>query len=677
MLKRYKVYTACFALLLLVLSGSAVAQRGIIPAIGNRQLPTVGRGAGQGGDSLQRRDQNADSITIVFNYLDSTRTNKFDSSIRDYYGRFPIPYSYHYLGNPGTAARSILFQPVGHPGWDPGYHAFDVYHYNLAGARFFNTTRPYTELGYTLGSQSQQFIDLIHTQNLKPYWNASAQYRLVLSPGHFKNQRAAHNNYRLTSWYQSPRKRYNNYVIVLGNKSEVAENGGIRNDTNYLELPDFDDRFLIPVKIGNSVGFTRNPFEQAGSLIGNRYNEFNALLRQQYDFGRKDSIVTDTTVIPLFYPRVRFEHTVNFSNQEYQFIDEEADSIFYKTYYNITLPNTADGDTINLLERWRQLSNDFSIYQFPDAKNLQQFIKVGLQYQWFSGRLRNGRESFFNLVAHGEYRNRTRNQKWDIQAIGRLWWSGYNAGDYHAYVTLQRLLSTKLGSLQVGFENMNQSPSFAYDERSNFYLGAPGSFNKENTTHIFGRIINPALRLQLGADYYLISNYLYFKDFYQAAQQSSLFNVLMVHASKSFRLTNRLNWYSEAYLQQKAGNAPINIPLFFTRQRLAFEGTFYRNLHLSAGLEGRYHTPYRMDHYSPIIRQFTYQDTSRIANRPDLSAFVHFRIRSFKAFARFENLNTVNIGPSGFGFDRHNFGSPDYPYPGLVFRLSIFWSFVN
>ena len=49
---------------------------------------------------------------------------------------------------------------------------------------------------------------------------------------------------------------------------------------------------------------------------GNRYREFTVLMRQQYDLGKKDSLVTDSTVIPLFYPRVRFEHTISFTGRE-------------------------------------------------------------------------------------------------------------------------------------------------------------------------------------------------------------------------------------------------------------------------------------------------------------------------------------------------------------------------
>ena len=103
-------------------------------------------------DSLKRRDKNEDSITIRFRYLDSTRNYMLDSSIADLTRRFPIPATNIFLGNTGSASRSILFSPNLQAGWDPGFHSFDIYKWTLDKARFFNTTRPYSELNYMLAS---------------------------------------------------------------------------------------------------------------------------------------------------------------------------------------------------------------------------------------------------------------------------------------------------------------------------------------------------------------------------------------------------------------------------------------------------------------------------------------------------------------------------------------------
>ena len=662
-----------FFLLVALLSFNFLCAQGILKGIGNRGFPTGSSSSGS--DSLKRRDHFDDSITIRFHYLDSSRNLLIDSSINDFTKRFPVPATYHYLGNTGTAATSILFAPQQKIGWDPGFHAYDIYKWMPDRVHFFNTTRPYTELGYMLGSQSQQIIEILQTQNIKPYLNVSLQFRAINNPGFFQNQKTAHNNYLLNSWYQSRNRRYNNYFVLLGNKLRAGENGGIKNDTDYLNITQFNERLSVPTKIGASQPFTRNFF---GNNIrtGNRYNESYFVLRQQYDIGQKDSIVTDSTVVPLFYPRLRFEHTIKYGSYKYEFSDVDADSAYYRDNYGISLLSPTD--TLVLADKWKEWTNDFSIYQFPDAKNSQQFIKAGIEYQWLKGILKNDSGNYYNLIAHGEYRNRTRNQKWDIAASGRLYINGLNGGDYQAYISLQRLISNTIGSLQVGFENTNRSPSFLYEEKSNFYLDAPKSFSKENTTHLFANMFNPALKLQLSADYFLIGNYLYFSDFYKPRQENVLFNVLRIQASKRLRLFKNWNWYADVYLQQKAGNADLNLPLFLTRNRIMYEGNFgFKNLNIAFGTEMRYHTPYKADNYSPVLGQFTYQDTIQIKNRPDINAFLHFRIRSFKAYARAENLNTFRVNNGAVEFKEHNFAAPDYPYPGLVIRLGIYWSFVN
>src|SRR4029078_6863969 len=116
--------------------------------------------------------------------------------------------------------------------------------------RFYNVTRPYTELGYMLYSRGGQNIEVTHTQNIKPYWNFSFKYRLISGTGSFRNQKTNHNNYLLTSWYQSRNRRYNNYFILLGNQLQSGENGGLKH-VEHLDSIDYaKDRYLIPTQIG-------------------------------------------------------------------------------------------------------------------------------------------------------------------------------------------------------------------------------------------------------------------------------------------------------------------------------------------------------------------------------------------------------------------------------------------
>lgn len=583
-----------------------------------------------------------------------------------------------YLGNTGNASRSLLFSPALTSGFDPGFHAFDVYKWKLEKVRFFNTTRPYSEINYFLGSRVEQIIDVMHTQNIKPNWNFHFEYRLINSPGFLQNQHTNHNNYLFSSWFHSKNKRYNNYFVLLANNLQSTENGGIIDTTNILDDPDHKNRYGINTYIGGITPFSSNFF---GSKIstGNKYNEFTGLMRQQYDLGKKDSLLSDSTVIPLFFPRLRFEHTFQLNKEKYVFLDFKADSVYYKKYYDTSMRKPLDSFYVQ--DKWREIINDFSIYQFPDAKNQQQFIRLGLMIQNLSGEFSSGKKSFFNTAGHAEYRNRTRNRQWDIEANGKLFFTGLNSGDYEAHISLQRLLGKKIGYLQLGFENSSRTPSFIFDSRSSFYLlRSIKNFKKENNTHLFASYYLPSFKLRLTGHYFLLTNYTYVSNYYQLQQESTLFNLFRADLHKTIRLGRHWNWHADIYLQQVIGDGPVNVPLLYSRNRIAYEGNLgFKNLDIAMGTEIRYTSPYNADGYSAVLGRFYYQDSIKISNPlPDISAYVHFRIRSFKAYIRAENLNAARkLKNSGFGFTNNNLVAPGYPMPGLQIRIAVYWSFVN
>ncbi len=186
--------------------------------------------------------------------------------------------------------------------------------------------------------------------------------------------------------------------------------------------------------------------------------------------------------------------------------------------------------------------------------------------------------------------------------------------------------------------------------------------------------------MKLSGHYYLLTNYTYLKNFYELEQEGTLFNVFRAELQKTIRIGKRWKWHADIYFQKTIGDAPVNLPLFFTRNRIGYEGNLgFKNLDIAFGVEIKYTTPYKADAYSPVLGQFFYQDSIRISNPlPDITPYIHFRIRSFKAFIRGDNLNTYRyVQGEGLGFTNNNFVAPGYPMPGFVLRLGIYWNFVN
>lgn len=640
---------------------------------------------------FKHRDDLADSITISYRYLDSLRSLHLDSSLNDFNKYFSVPANYVTLGNNGSPGYPVLFTPLLKPGWDAGFHAYDIYRFTVEATKFYKTTRPYSQITYLLASGKEQFINILHTQNIKPNWNFGFEYRLISAPGFFQTQNAGHNNYRLFSHYQGNKKRYALYFVLNGNKISASENGGIKSDA-YLDSSSYDKRFAVPVNLGGNPGNSFNIFSTKIST-GNIYKDFTFFLRQSYDLGKKDSIIiNDSTNEYLFYPKFRFQHTISYTNWAYTFKDNvegtsrftgkrnaEADSIIFKKWYDTAI---VIHDSLNNLfnfqveEKWKILTNDFSIRQFPETKNPAQFIEAGIRLENLKGIFAKGTKNYYNIVLHGEYRNKTRNKKWDALLSGEFYATGLNAADYIANASLTRFLNEKFGNVQVSFQNINRSPSFIFQEMSSFNFKNQSLSKKENITVLSAAAENPKFTIWFRN--ISIANYTYFKNYYQTDQYSALINITQVHAFKKFNLKllrRNLFLYSDFIIQQSAANSPVRVPLFYTRQRLAFEGVFYKNLNLSTGFDVNYNTPYKANNYSPVMGQFFPQD-SIIANLPNVSYFFNFRIKSFTGLIKLENLNTINLA-NGLQFTNNNFAAPHYPTPGLIVRAGVKWRFVN
>lgn len=628
-----------------------------------------------GMDSLQRRDRNADSITIFYKYFDSSRLRKIDSSINDFTTRFPLPYYYHTLGNYSTASQSFFFNPIMKAGFDAGFHQYDIYGFTLENTKLYTSTRPYTELAYVLGSKAEQLVNILHTQNKKSNFNFSFEYRFNNAPGYLKTQNASQNNLRFVAHYQAPSKKYELFFVYISNKSASSENGGLQ-DVRKLDSLALGDPFELETRLGRVGRVLRNPFNTSVHT-GNTYKNSTLMLRHHYDVGTKDSLVTDSTVYRLFYPRLRFEHTFKLITSSYQFVDDLIDSTNranYLNYFNYTFaPNFT---SLKFIDKFNEFNNEFSIISFPEKNNLAQFLKLGVDMQNIKGTFdTSARVSrFYNFSALAEYRNRTRNQKWDIEARGELFLIGRNSGDFDAYARMERMLGNKLGYLSIGFQTVNRSPSFILDSLSSFPINNRVNFSKENIGRFFGSYENPK-GWRFNGEYFVATNYMYYDSFFSAKQSAKLFNVLHVSVEKKFKLARYWNLYTELHLQQAPGQDAVNIPTVLTRNRLAFEGNFATNLFLSTGIEVRYYTAYKADNYSPLIGQFFVQNTNTISNRPDVNAFVHFRIKSFKGFFRVENLNTINFKTAAF--NKFNTAANNYVYPGLWMRFGLWWSFVN
>ncbi|MFN9710154.1 MAG: putative porin [Bacteroidota bacterium] len=641
--------------------------------IGSGASRSFGGGGGPFKDSLVHRTGMEDSASILFRYLDEEKYYFQDSSVHDFTKKWPVPWSHIFLGNTGSASRSLLFTPIMQAGWDHGFHAFDIYHHDAYQSKFYNVTKPFTELSYILGSKGEQNIGVFHTQNIRYNWNFSFDYKLTNAPGVFKNQKNSHNRYLLNSWYKSKNNRY--YFFIAGSSSitGASENGGIADNQLLDDIPAYADRFTLPTNLGGSQYESRTLLSNVINT-GNKYRRRHLLIRNSYDFGRRDSVKVDTAFQPVFISRFRLQHTFQYKDYKFLFEDNRVDADGYLKLYAL---NGLSGN-FSLEDRWKINEHNFSLLYFPQLNNVHHSIKAGISHEKLEGDFVVNNITIENISISGDYRNRTRNGKWDFQVKGLLYVQGTYSGDYQAEYSLTRYVGKRKNLLNISLINVNRTPSFIHNDLSNFKFFNRGNTNfiKENTSLLSAKYQIPRVKMDIGLKYYVLSNYVYFTDIKRSAQEASLFNVAQFNVSRKFRLNRNWSWYADFVFQQATANAPVNLPLVVSRNRIAYEGTYFKNLNLSTGIELRYVSSFNADGYSPVLGQFYLQNDTAINNKPDITAFLHLRIRSWYLFLRTENLNAVQFAPQ-FGFLQNNFAAPSYPMPGLIFRLGIYWGFVN
>ncbi len=622
-------------------------------------------------DSLQRRDKYADSITIYYKLYNQNDLLKLDSSVNDFFVHYPIPYTSYNLGNLGTASNSYLFKPKMNIGWDAGFHSFDTYLYTLEQTPFYQTTRPFTEFGYLLGAKGEQMIEVKHTQNKKQQLNFSFDYRFSNAPGNVKNQNSNVNNMRITANYQGKRKRFASFLVLLFNQTASSENGGLVNAA-LLDSLSLNDPYELETRLGVSGSSFRNPFNTS-IATGTKYKQNAIAWRQTYDFGQKDSIVKDTVVLHMFYPRIRFQNEIKIQNSQFSFVDANPTKEGYMDYFGLNY----DSGTVRSIDNWSLVSNEFSIISYPEKNNSNQFLQLGSGYTHMTAS-HNGMASWsnYNLYGMALYKNKTRNQLWDLMIAGKLFLNGYHAGDYDANASLSRVLNKNGAYLQLSFQNTNRTPSMNALGFTQFSINNIGSIAKQNTTQFNGLLGNKSKGWEAVFSYQIVQNYQYFSSGFQPTVYGNIMNYIRGQIEHKVKISKHWNWYDQTTIQLVDPKAPVNVPLLLTRQRIAFEGNFYKNLNLSTGLELIYHTNYKADGYMPFTGQFYYQENYTTANRPTANAFLHFMIKRFKGYIRLENLNTTLPSSANFG-KSYNFTTQHYPTAGMWFRVGMWWNFIN
>jgi hypothetical protein len=641
-------------------------------------------------DTLRKRELRARD-TVIFSakmikvttealLKDSTQLFAIDTSLTNFQNYSPLfqPRSPKISlgGTMGLATRPLLFEPAKTIGFDVGLHALDPYMLTPQDIQYFQARVPLSVLNLTSAGSAEQVFKMVHTQNVNPNWNIGFNLNFIGSRNFYSSNRVLGQNVSdlsaaVFSWYQSKNKRYNMLANVIFNNLKSPETGSIVKDTIFLHANSSFDKTTEPVRLPN----TYENWKTGGIYI-----------KQSYYIGRIDTTIRTTTANIL--PTQRVTYIFNFNTTKYDFLQNDIDT--YHVFPDYYFSSNRSRDSLNVTH----LMNDFG-YSFYLRGKSNQFVKnelkldLGLTQDLYSytqyvsdttitqygNKLRGPDKkqdaSFQNITIRGKlsYRFSDRiNLEGTVNQIA----VGHNFGDflYDAKAILKG--NNKAGQIILnGYIQSSSPPLQATNWISNHYI-FNNTFRNQKTTSVSFNYINNALQLDFKAEYFLITDYLYY-----AAQPNGIdahpvqlggsINLLKVSLGKNLRWHN-LHFDNYIVYEKTDYQSTLRVPEVYTYSSLYYNSYLFKAVHLSVGLDVRYNTPYVAPSYAVGLGQFYNGKDITFSSYPIGTVFLKGTIKQTNLFVEYDYANQGVFSNGYYTVNR-------YPQQDRALKFGVSWMF--
>lgn len=594
------------------------------------------------------------------------RFHHYDSTLNNLYLDHPA-YKYsinnNYLGNTGLATESNLYFEQ-HPKSKFLFaQAYSTYYFHANQATYYNVRQPFTTFGVSMSTKEEQNLNVLHTQNVNPYFNFFLHFKGATGEGVYQMRESRNNatNFGF-SYTKGPLATHANIAF---NKVSAEESGGIL-DTRMVK-----DTTLDPNTLGNKItdGLT---------TIKNR----QFFLDQKLGFVRAN--VKDSSGLGTYWFSLQYNYQWDKSLKEYSHTTDvytnpyNAQSYqFYANNYSDELA-TFDSSSFITHENVFRLNLEEVPGKYP---GFGAYFSIGLnkeEYYYFN------KDSLFNnskttlkksqYLEAGIYRLKSKYLKFN--GLYRMYTSGYRQGDF----SLKGNVFQDFGKdkyafvLNVAGELAKNTPDYFIQDYYSNHFRWNNNFGGTVNTTLKANIVFPALHTEAGWRNELLSNYVYFdadalpKEYDQSLNVFDIYLKNRLYFSK-FQLVTQLDY-------QNSGNQEVlPVPEFTYYGALLFEHLI--NFHETGGLmkvqlgtDVLYWTSFYAQEYIPSLATFVNQQQETTGDYPFWGAFASFEIKRMRFYFRFEHLNYTLS-------DRNYFMSPGYPTRRFNIRYGLIWTFYN
>lgn len=659
-------------------------------------------------DSLRNKLENSkDSVIFTSKYVryttlkltkDSIQTLPLDTSLRGIQNYSPIAQPRRptiNTGNIGLAARALLFEPSKTIGFDAGFHSLDWYALNHDDIIYYQARTPFSNLYYAgqPSGDAEQIFKALHSQNIKKNFNIGASYNRIGANGTYLRQRGDVLNGTLFTWYTSPNKRYTLFANAIFNTLKAYENGSTTNDSIFTGNAFSIDRMSESVRLSNARQIYRK-------------NTF--LIKQTYFVGRIDTLAQEISQKVL--PTNKITYSLRYDKDSYAFQKTGFDQ---QTEQTVLPAGQQDLSFTNDSTSVSHVQNEF-IYSFflrgkasTTVKN-ELKIDAGIRHDFYSYTQRLGlsgdtsyyyrnQKSFQNVTLLGSAGYRLSNRidlNLDVQQI----FQGRQAGDYMYEAKSNVLVSKNLGRIILGAYMQNKSPEEIYtryygnhyrwlhdsnaseEEITKFGQTTSTDWERTKTINLSFKYVNDKLKFDASAEYYSISNYLYFTQDNPTVDSTSItpaqytgnINLLKLTVGKKLQF-GKFNLESYIVYQKTDNEAILRTPEVYTFNSFYIDQTFFKVLKTNIGFDLRYNTKYANYYYSPAASQFyirSLDQSQKFSSYPVIDVWVRMSLRKANIFLKYDYANQGVFSKGMYTVNK-------YPMPDRLLKFGVSWNFYD
>ncbi|WP_140937193.1 putative porin [Sphingobacterium lumbrici] len=568
-----------------------------------------------------------------------------------------------HLGSYGLATRDLLFNPNKSIGFQPGFHALERYLLTSDSVIYYRARARYSEL-YVVGFLfDDQVFKAKLAQNINPNWNVGVRYDATNTDGYFSNQTYADRKGAVFSWYESPNRRYNMLVNAAFNKIDATENGSVINDSVFRDK--------------NLSSLHGVPTRLSGQQAGRPYNKWldNGLfLRQSFYIGRLDTLNAGLPEMEI-HPTNAFAHNSSIRQRKYIFFKNEEDLYGAFPFGNAGLVQ----DTTKITT----ISNEFTYSFYLRNKSLlKNEAKLNLGFQndliWYEDSLLN--DFFQNSAVKGDLSYQFSNKVNLKLAVNQVV-LGRNVGDFLYEANADVFVGDKIGRVSIGAYSQNKSPEMTFSRMNYTYHTWSSSLDKEKTQNLSFKYQNDKIGFSGKAEYFLISNYLYFKEManpndderleklIEPAQYDNL-NLLKLSVGQNFRFGN-FHLDNLVVYQKSDAMDVLATPELYTWHSLYYGDVAYKVLDFRIGVDGKFNTPFKTPSYAINAGQF-YNDNVGLefSTYPIVDVWATANLKRVNLFISYNFVNQ-HIYPKGYYSVRR------YPMNPANLRFGVSWKFYD